>query len=142
MKEHNKIINELMDELNEEDSNLCIKNRVPYILTKACYYLRLGSEKYREGDAFNLPSESWSKSDLEEIESGCKQILLGKGFRKDQPFENLSIRGCYLLFELFHFKSVNQKATKMDNGNMLDKIEFEHVMDGKKVTYYNVVRYD
>ena len=135
-------MNELMDGLNEEESNLCIKNRVPYILTKACYYIRYGSEKYRSIDALKLPSESWSQSDLDEIESGCKQIVSGKGFRKDQPIENLSIRAFYLLFELFHFKSVNQKATKMDNGNMLDKIEFEHVMDGKKVTYYNVVKYD
>ena len=117
MKNSKEIMTKLMDSLNKEDTEICLKNRVPYILTKACFYLNLGSDKYREGDAFNLPSESWSKSDLEEIESGCKQILLGKGFRKDHPFKNLSIRGFYLLFELFHFKSNNQKATKMNSGN-------------------------
>lgn len=141
MKSNNEILDELMDELNEEESDLFINNKFPYILTKAYYYLRDGSEKYGSTDAFNLPNESWSKSDLDEMESGCKQIVSGKGFRKEYPLENLSIRGCYLLFKLFHFKSVKQKATKMDNGNMLDEIEFEHVMDGTKVIYYNEISY-
>ena len=133
------IIDELMDSFNEEESKLFESNRGPYIITKAIHYLADGPETYRSKDAFKLPNVNWSTSDLKQIESGCKQILLGAGFRKEQPIQHLSIKGFYLLFHLFHFKLVKQKSTRLGNGNMLDKIIFEHIMDGSKVIYYNLV---
>ena len=162
MKNSMDIIDELMDTLNEKESKLFESNRVPYIITKANHYLTVGPETYRSKDAFGLPNINWSSSDLKQIESGCKQILLGAGFRKKQPIQHLSIKEFYLLFHLFHFKPVKQK-TKMPlfplspelamlsyrkygghpprgfSGNVLDEITFEHIMDGSKVTYYNLV---
>ena len=133
------IIDEIINTLNEEESKLFESNRAPYIITKANYYLTVGPETYRAKDAFKLPNANWSISDLKQIESGCKQILGGAGFRKEQPIQHLSIREFYLLFQLFHFKLVKQKATSIGNGKMLDEIIFEHIMDGSKVTYYNLV---
>ena len=134
-----EIIDELMDTLNEKDSELFESNRAPYIMTKANHYLTVGPEKYRSKDAFKLPDVNWSTSELKQIESGCKQILLGSGFRKEHPIQHLSIKEFYLLFKLFHFKPVKQKAKSLGNGNILDEITFEHIMDGSKVTYYNLV---
>ena len=151
MKNSMDIIDELMDTLNEEESKLFESNRAPYIITKANHYLTVGPEKYRSKDAFKLPNVNWSTSEFKQIESGCKQILLGAGFRKEQPIQHLSIREFYLLFKLFHFKPVKQKtkvigfplsldsAMKSSKGNMLDEITFEHIMDGSTVTYYNLV---
>ena len=130
------IIDELMDTLNEEESKLFESNRAPYIITQANHYLTVGPETYRFKDAFGLPNINWSSSELKQIESGCKQLILGSGFRKEQPINHLSIKGFYLLF---HFKPVKQKAKSLGNGNMLDEITFEHIMDGSKVTYYNLV---
>jgi hypothetical protein len=134
-----EIIDELMDTLNEKDSELFESNRAPYIITKAHHYLTVGPETYRSKDAFGLPNINWSTSELKQIESGCKQLILGSGFRKEQPIHHLSIKGFYLLFHLFHFKPVKQKAKSLGNGNMLDEITFEHIMDGSNVTYYNLV---
>jgi len=139
MKNSMDIIDELMDTLNEEESKLFESNRAPYIITKANHYLTVGPETYRFKDAFGLPNINWSSSELKQIESGCKQLILGSGFRKEQPINHLSIKGFYLLFHLFHFKPVKQKAKSLGNGNMLDEITFEHIMDGSKVTYYNLV---
>jgi hypothetical protein len=139
MKNSMDIIDELMDTLNEKDSELFESNRAPYIITKAHHYLTVGPEEYRSKDAFKLPDVNWSTSELKQIESGCKQILLGSGFRKKHPIQHLSIKEFYLLFKLFHFKPVKQKAKSLGNGNILDEITFEHIMDGSKVTYYNLV---
>ena len=157
-----EIIDELMDTLNEKGSELFESNRAPYIMTKANHYLTVGPEKYRSKDAFKLPDVNWSTSELKQIESGCKQILLGSGFRKKHPIQHLSIKEFYLLFKLFHFKPIKQKTKGKDfplspelamlayrkygghpprgfSGNLLDEITFEHIMDGSKVTYYNLV---
>jgi hypothetical protein len=162
MKNSMEIIDELMDTLNEKDSELFESNRAPYIITKAHHYLTVGPEEYRSKDAFKLPDVNWSTSELKQIESGCKQILLGSGFRKKHPIQHLSIKEFYLLFKLFHFKPIKQKTRGKDfplspelamlayrkygghpprgfSGNLLDEITFEHLMDGSKVTYYNLV---
>jgi hypothetical protein len=139
MKNSMDIIDELMDTLNEKDSELFESNRAPYIITKAHHYLTVGPEEYRSKDAFKLPVVNWSTSELKQIESGCKQILLGSGFREKHPIQHLCIKEFYLLFKLFHFKPVKQKAKSLGNGNILDEITFEHIMDGSKVTYYNLV---
>ena len=141
MNSIDEIIGQLMDSFTEEEANIFLENRGPYIITKAYYYLKDGPEKYRSNDAFDLPDKSWSILDLEDISSGCQQILLGVGFRKEHPFKNLSIRACYLLFELFHFKRINQIAYGLDNGNMLDEIKFKHIVDGKEIIYFNLVEY-
>ena len=103
-------LQELLNTMSEEDTAILTENRFPYIFTKAFYFIQDNPELYSQKDAFGLPDESYSSQDLKNITIGCKQILEGKGFRKEFPFENIGIRGCHKPFELFHFKLVNQRT--------------------------------
>lgn len=136
-------ITEIMDRVSEsftdEENDLFIKCRFPYVMTKAHSFLREGPEVYRSNDAFGFPLESWSKEDLELIKKGCRQILEGIGFTADRPFKGLGVRGFYILFNMFHFDSAARKTKRLDLGKMLDEITFEHVVDGGRVTYFNFV---
>jgi hypothetical protein len=138
MNELNQNLEALIDQFSKEDTNLCLENRFPYLYTKAYYFIKDGAEAYASSDAFKLPDSSFNSEDLELLKLGCNQLLEGRGFSSKNPFKNLGIRGCHKLFELFHFKFVNQTATKVDGG-MLDKMTFKHVMDKKQVSYYNLV---
>lgn len=139
MKSVSKDLDILMNKLSNDDLKLLSKNRFPYIFTKAYYFLRDGPELYKKNDAFNLPDNSFSDIDIENIKIGCKQILIGKGFRKENPLEGIGIRGFYRLFELFHFEMSNQKSYKIENGKRLNKITFEHNEDKSKIVCYNIV---
>ena len=138
MNELNQNLEALIDKFSNEDTNLCLENRFPYLYTKAYYFIKDGAEAYASSDAFKLPDSSFNGEDLELLKLGCNQLLEGRGFSSENPFTNLGIRGCHKLFELFHFKFVNQTATKVDDG-MLDKMTFKHVMDKKHISYYNLV---
>ena len=138
MNELNQNLEALIDKFSNEDTNLCLENRFPYLYTKAYYFIKDGAEAYASSDAFKLPDSSFNGEDLELLKLGCNQLLEGRGFSSKNPFKNLGIRGCHKLFELFHFKFVNQTATKVDDG-MLDKMTFKHVMDKKQISYYNLV---
>ena len=138
MNELNQNLEALIDKFSEEDTNLCLENRFPYLYTKAYYFIKDGAEAYAIADAFKLPDSSFNSEDLELLKLGCNQILEGRGFSSKNPFKNLGIRGCHKLFELFHFKFVNQTVAKVDDG-MLDKMTFKHVMDKKQISYYNLV---
>ena len=138
MNELNQNLEALIDKFSNEDTNLCLENRFPYLYTKAYYFIKDGAEAYASSDAFKLPDSSFNGEDLELLKLGCNQLLEGRGFSSKNPFTNLGIRGCHKLFELFHFKFVNQTATKVDDG-MLDKMTFKHVMDKKHISYYNLV---
>ena len=138
MNELNQHLEALIDQFSNEDTNLCLENRFPYLYTKAYYFIKDGAEAYASSDAFKLPDSSFNSEDLELLKLGCNQILEGKGFSSKNPFKNLGIRGCHKLFELFHFEFVNQTVTKVDGG-MLDKMTFKHVMDKKQISYYNLV---
>ena len=138
MNELNQNLEALIDKFSEEDTNLCLENRFPYLYTKAYYFIKDGAEAYAIADAFKLPDSSFNGEDLELLKLGCNQLLEGRGFSSKNPFKNLGIRGCHKLFELFHFKFVNQTVTKVDDG-MLDKMTFKHVMDKKQISYYNLV---
>ena len=138
MNELNQNLEALIDKFSNEDTNLCLENRFPYLYTKAYYFIKDGAEAYASSDAFKLPDSSFNSEDLELLKLGCNQLLEGRGFSSKNPFKNLGIRGCHKLFELFHFKFVNQTATKVDGG-MLDKMTFKHVMDKKHISYYNLV---
>ena len=138
MNELNQQLEVLINQFSDEDTNLCLENRFPYLYTKAYYFIKDGAKAYASSDAFKLPDSSFNSEDLELLKLGCNQILEGRGFSSKNPFKNLGIRGCHKLFELFHFKFVNQTVTKVDGG-MLDKMTFKHVMDKKQVSYYNLV---
>ena len=138
MSDYNEKLETLIDQFSDEDTKLCLENRFPYLYTKAYYFIKDGAAYYASSDAFNLPDSSFNSEDVELLKLGCNQILEGKGFSSKNPFKNLGIRGCHKLFELFHFKFVNQTVTIVDDG-MLDKMTFKHVMDKKQISYYNLV---
>ncbi len=123
----------------DEQNNLFIENRFPYILTKADSYIKSGPEVYRNEDAFAMPREEWSDEDLSLIMDGCLQIMEGVGYTAEQPFKNLGIRGFNLLFTMLHFTSVRRKSSSLGQGRMQDETTFEHAMDKSRVTYYNLV---
>jgi hypothetical protein len=139
MKSASEDLEELMKNLSAKDVRLLLDNRFPYIFTKAHYFLQDGPELYKKKDAFSLPDNSFSKIDIEKITIGCKQILTGKGFRKDLPMEGIGIRAFYKLLELFHFEMINQLAYKIDTDKRLNKITFKHVKNNSKIVCYNVV---
>jgi hypothetical protein len=105
-------------------------------------YLKMGPEKYRRQDFFSMPDIEWQEGDLEVIAVGCRQILEGKGFTPEKPFTGLDITGFRQLFSLFHFEKTARETSKPAKGKFLDKIEMQHLVDGGKVTYYNLVEYD
>ena len=139
MKSVSKDLDILMKKLSNDDLKLLSNNRFPYIFTKAYFFLSDGPEIYKKIDAFNLPNNSFSNIDIENIKIGCKQILIGKGFRKESPLEGIGVRGFYKLFELFHFEMTNQISYKIDAAKRLDKITFEHNVDKSKIECYNIV---
>jgi len=139
MKSVSKDLDILMKKLSDDDLKLLSNNRFPYVFTKAHFFLRDGPEAYKKIDAFNLPDNSFSNIDIENIKTGCKQILIGKGFRKEFPLEGIGIRGFYKLFELFHFEMINQISYKIHDVKSLDKITFEHKVDKSKIECYNIV---
>ena len=119
MNELNQNLEALIDQFSNEDTNLCLENRFPYLYTKAYYFIKDGAEAYAITDAFKLPDSSFNGEDLELLKLGCNQLLEGRGFSSKNPFKNLGIRGCHKLFELFHFKFVNQTATKVDRKSVV-----------------------
>ena len=139
MKYVSKDLDVLMKKLSNDDLKLLSENRFPYIFTKAYYFLRDGPELYKKNDAFDLPDNSFSDIDIENIKIGCKQILIGKGFKKEFPLDGIGIRAFYRLFELFHFEMTNQISYKIDTDKRLNKITFEHIKDKSKIVCYNIV---
>jgi hypothetical protein len=74
MNDITRKLDELTAGFTDEQNNLFIENRFPYILTKAESYLKTGPEVYRNEDAFDMPREEWSDEDLSLIMDGSFQI--------------------------------------------------------------------
>ena len=132
-------LQKLLNKMPEEDTAILTENRFPYIFTKSFYFLQDKAELYSQNDAFGLPDETFSSQDLENITIGCKQILEGKGFRKEFPLEDIGIRACHKLFEMFHFKFINQRAYTSNKDGFKDEMTFEHVVDKSTIKCYNLV---
>ena len=124
---------------SEEEKQISLDNSFPYIFTKANFFILDGPKSYSKKDALGLPDDSFSKNDLMLINIGCKQIIKGVGLTMDKPLKNLGINGCHKLFQLFHYKFLDQKAYRNDDGSFLDEMTFEHIVNKKRVTYYNLV---
>ena len=127
------------EDLSPDFQQLIVDNHFEYIRTKAKKYLEEGPDKYRLHDAFDQPDEDYDKIELMDIEKGCKQILEYKGLTIETAFEGLGIKVMYQLLHLFHFKSISQRATSVDNA-FIDKIIFRHVITEDKVTLFNKVK--
>lgn len=118
------------------------ESKIAYIFAKAELYLKLGPVLYRKNDFFKFPDKAWDTKTLAGIERGCKQIVEGKGLTIHNPLE-LAIDVCYRLMELFHFERTGNRQTKKikenDKTRFLDSMEFQHIVDGSKVVYNNLV---
>jgi hypothetical protein len=137
-----KNLNIVMDKMSEDVQNLALENRFPYIFSKAELYLKIGPEKYRKADFFKMPGESLTNEELAIIESGCKQILEGKGLTKENPFSGLDIPGFRQLFEVFHFEVTGHKSSRVEvdgKRRFVDAMFLRHAVDNTEITYYNLV---
>ena len=134
-----ELLDQLSEDWSEEETQCFIDYRGGYILTKAHRFLNDGPDNYRQGDAFGLPPADASDELLLLLKKGCEQLLDGLGFWANRPLKELGIAGCHRLLELFHFKMVRQSATRGPHGGFLDRMEFEHLMDGSTTCVYNQV---
>lgn len=139
--ELNDLMDEVMDGMSDDMEEMAMVNRFPYFFSKAYLFLQMGPDAYRSRDALGEPSTNLDAEDLALIESGCRQVMEGKGLTPEDPFRGLGISGFYALFRLFHFALVRQSVTPNKQG-MLDRMEMRHVVDGGEVVYYNLVQYD
>ena len=55
MNDITRKLDELTAGFTDEQNNLFIENRFPYILVKADSYIKTGPEVYRNEDAFDMP---------------------------------------------------------------------------------------
>jgi hypothetical protein len=119
-----------------------------YIIAKADLYLRLGADTYRKGDALQMPEVSWDEERLEEILSCFRQFVAGKGYRVDNPVENVSISGFSAALRTLHFKKVRQLAVSAEEENnqndktvFVDQMLYEHVQGNGSLWLFNKVVY-
>lgn len=134
-----------LDNWSEEVKNAAFKNRFSYIFEKASLFLKFGKEKYRKLDFFNEPNELLSDEQIELVIQGCKQVLDGRGFISEKPFENLGVTGFYALMRLFHFEPISRKSKIIqlkDSNGVLDEITFKHIIEATEVTYFNYCSYN
>lgn len=111
-----------------------------YILAKVNLYFRLGRDVYRKADYFGMPSAEWDEEKLNEMESCFHQFADQKGYRKDNPVENVSVEGFYAATRTLHFSVIEQAATfNRDDHTALDDMLFEHVVTKDTVRLYNKV---
>ncbi|NDC76649.1 MAG: hypothetical protein EBZ67_02040 [Chitinophagia bacterium] len=139
--ELNDLMDEVMDGMSDDMEEMAMVNRFPYFFSKAYLFLQMGADAYRSRDAFGEPSTDLDAEDLALIESGCRQMMEGRGLTPEDPLRGLGIHGFYALFRLFHFSLVRQSVMPGEEG-MLDRMRMRHMVDGGEVVYYNLVTYD
>lgn len=134
----------LIDTFSDEQKKSSEKNRFIYIYTKAYLFLKQGHKIYFKNDFFGNNFLSWDLAEVELVKSGCEQILKGKGLTAEQPFTNLGVFGFANLFYLLHFTNAGRKTIKIKKDNkilFMDQIDFEHIVEGGLVRYYNLVEH-
>lgn len=132
---------EMFDKLNEEEKGLFVKNRYGYIFAKAKLFLETGAKEYLEKDFFKIDTSDLDYEDFEILNNGCRQILTGKGLSADRPFENLDVLGFAKLFEIFHFNAKRINTLKLTPMKFLDVMCLEHIVDGYKAEFFNLIEY-
>jgi hypothetical protein len=145
MKINIKSLDEIMDPMPEEAQLLLLDNQFPYLHTKAVLFLRIGAEKYRKNDFFKQPPADFDTEDIEILTNGCKQIMEGNGFTRETVFQDLNVGGFYALMRMFHFESISRETERGvvldEQRGAIDKITFQHTMDGRKATLFNFCVY-
>lgn len=109
-----------------------------YVRSKARTYCKIGRDKYRLANSFQLPDPSWPSEILDAIDDGMKQLLEGRGADEATPIEGIGIEAFYALMETLHFELYQQSAFEAPNG-FLDKMEMRHRVSGMAITLYNLV---
>lgn len=101
-----------------------------YIWSKASIYLIQGSQVFREEDYFNYPKLEWN---IDQVDAGTHQIVhYLKGITSDHYIETLNNETAEQLLLTYHFKKINSRKLSAD----IYKIQFEHVMDGRKIALF------
>ena len=129
----------LMDAWSDELQLQALDAMFPYIYTKAANYLEIGPVLYRESDAFKQP-KSQDPIILEYLKKGCMQIMEGKGFSNEAPFEEISVSASYALMEMFHFRFMTRKSSYFvflaDQKGVIDHMTFSHLIQKQMVTWH------
>ena len=129
----------LMDAWSDDLQLLALDAMFPYIYSKAANYLEIGPDLYRESDAFKQP-KSQDPIILEDLKKGCIQIMEGKGFSNEAPFEEISVAASYALMEMFHFRFMSRKSSYFvflaDQKGVVDHMTFSHIIQKQMVTWH------
>jgi hypothetical protein len=132
---------EMFDKLSGEEKELFLKNRYGYIFGKAKLLLKMGANEYLLKKKFEIDTSNLNDEDYKILMNGCEQVVIGRGLSAEKPFENLGVLGFSKLFEIFHFNTVRIKTLKPEPLKFLDLMCLEHVVDGYKAEYYNLIEY-
>ena len=131
-------LDKLMDTWSDELQLLALDAMFPYIYTKAANYLEIGPVLYSESDAFEQP-KSQDPQILEDLKKGCMQIMEGKGFSNEAPFEEISVAASYALMEMFHFRFMTRKSSYFvflaEQKGVIDHMTFSHLIQKQMVTW-------
>jgi len=132
-------LDKLMDTWSDELQLLALDAMFPYIYTKAANYLEIGPVLYSESDAFEQP-KSQDPQILEDLKKGCMQIMEGKGFSNEAPFEEISVAASYELMEMFHFRFMTRKSSYFvflaEQKGVIDHMTFSHLIQKQMVTWH------
>jgi hypothetical protein len=132
-------LDKLMDAWSDELQLLALDAMFPYIYTKAANYLENGPVLYSESDAFEQP-KSQDPQILEDLKKGCMQIMEGKGFSNEAPFEEISVAASYALMEMFHFRFMTRKSSYFvflaEQKGVIDHMTFSHLIQKQMVTWH------
>lgn len=132
---------ELYNSLNNDEQKVIdeYKSGFIYLFFKAFCYLEEGPEKYSMDDYFQEPATK-IKAELDLIQSGCKELLLGNGIMKDRPFSKLGQKGMSLLLSTLHFEIKHRSSSRefyTNRKGMLDQLIVEHKKYGFEITLFN-----
>lgn len=132
---------EMFNTLSEEEKELFMKYRYGYIFEKAKLFLEIGAKEYMGNDFLKIDISDFDDEDFEILRNGCRQIVTGRGLSAETPFENLDVLGFAKLFEIFHFNASRIVTLKPEPKKFLDHMCMEHMFDGFKVEYFNLIEY-
>ena len=107
-----------------------------YVTHKARLLLKLGPQQYRLNDALSQPCASLGEHTIQQVLSGCYQIVNGSGFDPSHPLMGVSVPGLYAILDTFHFRVLRQKA-KFTPGEYLGELSITHQVTGQiGILYY------
>jgi len=84
--------------------------------------------------------EQQSPEMIEKLVDGFRQLIEGKGYSMDCPFENLGFEGFYLLMDVFHCVVVAQGVVKSNSNLYLDEMLVQDVITADRLLLYNHVK--